>query len=78
MARIASPAPAETRNEPPLESLVHLRYVHYRRQRNARILRRQESRLARYRFYIVMAVLSSLAAAFVIGSWHEVQHLFGI
>ena len=39
---------------------------------------RQENRLARYRFYIVMAVLLALATAFLIGSWHEVQRLFGL
>ena len=39
---------------------------------------RQESRLARYRFYIVMTVLLALATAFVIGSWHEIQRLFGL
>ena len=39
---------------------------------------RQESRLAQYRFYIVMAVLLALATVFVIGSWHEVQRLFGL
>jgi len=39
---------------------------------------RQENRLARYRFYIMMTVLLALAAAFVIGSWHEIQRLFGL
>jgi hypothetical protein len=77
---MASPAPAEAgdEHEPPLESLVHLRYAHHRRVRNRRIRHRQESVLAKYRFWIMMAVLLSLAAAFVVGSLHEVQHLFGI
>ncbi len=75
---MASPARAESGDEPPLESLVQLRYRHHRRQRSARVLRRQESRLAKYRFWIVLAVLVSLAAAFVVGSLHEVQHLFGV
>jgi len=77
---MASPAPAEAGDEaePPLESLVHLRYAHHRRQRNRRIWRRQESRLAKYRYWIMMAVLWGLVAAFVLASWHEVQKLFGI
>lgn len=78
---MASQAPAEARvapAEPPLDSLVHLRYRHHRRRRTIRVIRRQESRLAKYRYWIMMAVLLSLAAAFVVGSMHEVQHLFGI
>jgi hypothetical protein len=42
------------------------------------VLRRQESRLAQYRFYIVMLVLMAIAVAFVVGSWHEIQRLFGL
>jgi hypothetical protein len=80
VAQTASPAPAEagSQAEPPLESLVHLRYHHHRVRRNVRVLRRQESRLARYRFYVVLTVLIMLAAAFGVGSWHEIRHLFGI
>ena len=44
----------------------------------ARILQKDENRLARYRFYIAMTVLLAIAAAFVIGAWHEIQHLFGL
>jgi hypothetical protein len=81
VAQTASPAPTDGRDgdEPSLDpSLVHLRYRHHRAQRKARTLRRQETRLARYRFYIVLAVLIALAVAFFLGSWHEVQHLFGV
>jgi hypothetical protein len=39
---------------------------------------REETRLARYRFYIAMAVLVAIAIAFVVVSWHEIQRLFGI
>ncbi len=39
---------------------------------------RQESRLARYRFYIVMTVLIAIAIGFVVVSWNEIQRLFGI
>ena len=38
----------------------------------------EETRLARYRFYIVMAVLLAIAVGFVVVSWHEIQRLFGI
>lgn len=58
--------------------MVELRYRYHRGRRNARILRKEESRLARYRFYIAMTVLLAIAAAFVIGAWHEIQHLFGL
>jgi hypothetical protein len=57
---------------------IELRYRYHRARRHARVRARQESRLARYRFYIVMAVLLALAVAFVIGSWHEIQRLFGL
>jgi hypothetical protein len=39
---------------------------------------KEETRLARYRFYIAMAVLLAIAIAFVVVSWHEIQRLFGI
>ena len=71
--------PAHRIEDAPLEpSTVELRYRYHRAQRHARLLRRQESRLARYRFYIVMLVLLAIAAAFVIGAWHEIQRLFGL
>jgi hypothetical protein len=59
-------------------SPVELRYRYHRAQRRARIRRREENRLARYRFYIAMTVLRAIAVAFVIGAWHEIQHLFGL
>jgi hypothetical protein len=63
----------------PLEpSTVELRYRYHRAQRQARIRRREENRLARYRFYIAMTVLLAIAVAFVIGAWHEIQRLFGL
>jgi len=57
---------------------IELRYRYHRAQRHARVLRRQESRLARYRFYIAITVLLAIAVAFVVGSWHEIQRLFGL
>jgi len=59
-------------------SAIELRYRYHRARRHARVLRRQESRLAQYRFFIVLAVLLTLAIAFVLGSWHEIQRLFGL
>ena len=65
--------------EAPLDpGAIELRYRYHRAQRHARVLRRQESSLARYRFYIVLLVLIAIAVAFVLGSWHEIQRLFGL
>lgn len=70
-------APAD--EAPPLDSSTfELRYRYSRARRNARIRRRQESRLARFRFYIAMVVLVAIAIAFVVGSWHVIQHVFGL
>jgi len=59
-------------------STVELRYRYHRAQRQARVRRREESRLARYRFYIALTVLLAISAAFVVGAWHEINHLFGL
>ncbi|HEY8704738.1 MAG TPA: hypothetical protein VIL98_08290 [Gaiellaceae bacterium] len=89
---MARPMPTEPLPEPshtvdadaPLEvpldpgGAIELRYRYHRARRQARVLQRQESRLARYRFYIVMLVLIAIAVAFVVGSWHEIQRLFGL
>ncbi|HZC31490.1 MAG TPA: hypothetical protein VE261_08225, partial [Gaiellaceae bacterium] len=68
------------RNDPaPIDpSAIAVRYRYHRALRRARVMRRQESRLARYRFYIALTVLMAMAAAFVVGVWHEIQHLFGL
>ena len=74
---MASPAPSE--EEIPVDpAAIELRYRYHRARRQARVRARQESRLAHYRFYIVMAVLLALAVAFIVGSWHEIQRLFGL
>jgi hypothetical protein len=80
---VARPVPSEQAlpdDEVPVSdpSTRELRYRYHRARRNARIRAKQESRLARYRFYIVMTVLLAIAVAFVIGSWHEIQRLFGL
>ena len=72
-------SPAHRMEDAPLEpTTVELRYRYHRAQRQARIRRREEHRLARYRFYIAMMVLLAIAVAFVIGAWHEIQRLFGL
>jgi len=78
---VATPVPDP--DEVPADAVVdpaaiELRYRYHRARRHARVRARQESRLARYRFYIVMTVLIALAAAFVVVSWHEIQRLFGL
>ena len=72
-------SPAHRLEEAPLDpSTVELRYRYHRAQRQARIRRREENRLARYRFYIALTVLLAISVAFVVGAWHEINHLFGL
>jgi len=69
----------ELDDELPLDpSAIELRYRYHRALRHARVLRREESRLAGYRFYIALVVLMGISVAFVVGSWHEIQRLFGL
>jgi hypothetical protein len=79
--RVATPVPGpeQTPDDPVVDpAAIELRYRYHRARRHARVRARQESRLARYRFYIVMIFLTALAAAFVVVSWHEIQRLFGL
>jgi len=88
--RMASPAPGRDNgarassddaatDEAPLDpSTIELRYRYHRARRRDRVRVREENRLAGYRFYIAMTVLLALAVAFLIGSWHEIQRLFGL
>jgi hypothetical protein len=72
-------SPAKTDDDVPVDpSAIELRYRYHRARRHARVRAKQENRLARYRFYIMMTVLLALALGFVIGSWHEIQRLFGL
>ena len=72
-------SPAHRLEEAPVEpSTVELRYRYHRAQRHARVRRREENRLARSRFYIALTVLLVIAGAFVVGAWHEINHLFGL
>jgi len=65
-------------DDPVDPAALELRYRYHRAVRHAKVLRREETRLAGYRFFVSLAVLFAFAIAFVIGSWHEIQHLFGI
>ena len=74
---MAAPAPSE--EEVPVDpQAIELRYRYHRARRHARVRARQEGTLARYRFYIVMGVLLTLAIVFVVVTWHEIQRLFGL
>jgi hypothetical protein len=59
-------------------SAIELRYRHARARRVARVRAQEESRLARYRFYIAMTVLVAIAAVFFVAAWHEIHRLFGL
>jgi hypothetical protein len=75
-SREQAPGAAE---EIPLDpAAVEHAYRFHRAQRRARVKRREETRLAHLRFYLVMLVLVAAALALVIGTWHEVQKLFGL
>jgi len=79
---VPQPAPrqplSDADNVPVEPSAIELRYHYHRARRQALDRRQQEARLARYRFYIALVVLLAIAVAFVVGSWHEIQRLFGL
>jgi hypothetical protein len=75
--------PARRRDAPdeviPLDpSAVERAYHFHRAQRRRKVRRREESRLAHLRFYLVMLVLTAASIALLFGIWHEVRQLFGI
>jgi len=59
-------------------SVIELRYRYHRARRHAKVRAKEESRLARYRFYIAMTVLLAIAIAFVVLAFREIQRLFGL
>lgn len=64
---------------PPVDpSLIALRYRHHRARRSRRIVHKQERWLAHYRFYLVLGVLVAIGGAFVAGTLHELNRLFGL
>ena len=72
---MAKPEPDDVSVDP---STIELRYRHARARRVARVRAMEESRLARYRFWIALTVLLAIAIGFIVASWHEVHRLFGI
>jgi hypothetical protein len=54
------------------------RYRLERARRRARERHKQETTLARFRFYAVMLVLGVAAIALLVLVWHEIQRLFGL
>ena len=78
MAQPASGRSLRAAEDVPSDPAVDLRYRYHRARRQALIRRQQEKQLARYRFYITLFVLLAIAVAFVVGSWHEIQRLFGL
>jgi hypothetical protein len=72
---MADPEPTDVSVDP---STIELRYRQARARRVARVRAMEESRLARYRFWIVMTVLIAIAIGFIVASWHEVHRLFGL
>jgi hypothetical protein len=73
---VADPEPENDVSVDP--ATIELRYRHARARRVARVRAKEESRLARYRFWIAMIVLSAAAIGFIVASWHEVHRLFGL
>jgi hypothetical protein len=72
-------APVQEEDGAPVDpAAIELRYRYHRARRQARVRATEESRLAKYRFYIVLAVLIALTLVFVIAGWREIQRLFGI
>jgi hypothetical protein len=73
---VADPEPEDDPSVDP--ATIELRYRYARARRVARVRAKEESRLARYRFWVAMIVLIALAIGFIVASWHEVHRLFGL
>jgi hypothetical protein len=73
---MAEPEPEDELSLDP--ATIDLRFRAARARRVARVRHMEESRLARYRFWIAMTVLIAIAIVFIVLSWHEVHRLFGI
>jgi len=77
---VAEPEPSDDQTvDPPTDpSVIELRYRYHRARRHARVRAKEESQLARYRFYIALTVLVVIALVFLVAAWHEIQRLFGL
>ena len=78
---MAQPAPGHdvAEDDVPLDpTAIERRYRLARARRRARERHKQETKLARFRFYAVMLVLGVAAIALFVLVWHEIQRLFGL
>jgi hypothetical protein len=78
---MAQPAPrrSPTTDAPPIDpSAVDRAYRFYRAQRYARTEHRRETRHARLRFWVVVALLLLACLVLAVTVWDEVQRLFGL
>jgi hypothetical protein len=57
---------------------IHRNYRRQRIKRRAREDRARERSLARFRFWLVLAVVIATSVAFAILIWNQVQQLFGL
>jgi hypothetical protein len=78
----ASPASSpldEPIDEIPIDpSAIERRYRLERARRRAREQRRQETTLARFRFYAVVLLLVLGSVALLVLVWQQIQRLFGL
>jgi hypothetical protein len=75
--------PAETPSaveRPPLAdpSEIERAYRLAKARRHARLERRRETQLARFRFWFVLAALVIMIAVVGVTVWREIQRLFGL
>lgn len=79
---MAEPARAARRRAdapPPFDQeRIERAYRLHRARREARIVRAEETRIARARFHFVLAALFVLALVLALAVWREIQHMFGL
>jgi hypothetical protein len=78
MAQPARTPPAV--EEPPFVDPAEIEraYRHHRARRHARLERRRETQLARFRFWFVLAALVIAIAVVGVTVWLEIERLFGL
>ncbi len=79
MAEPARRAPTLQEESPPVDPRAFDRaYRAHRARRQAIIARRQRTRRARLRFWVVLGLLVVASAFLALTVWHQVQRLFGL
>ncbi len=84
LPRMAEPArtPPELAEleEPPVfdRRAIDRAYHLHRARRHARVERKRESRLARYRFWLVLGALFLASLVVIVTVWGEIKKLFGL